>query len=205
MAFLGKLFGGGGGDPYQQFWQWFQANSAELLKVSTCQEPICKDLYARMKRVNPGLVYAFGPVRDGGREFVVSADGNKSLFPIVQRLVAVAPRIPGWLIIAFRPATGFGMSTRIGEHSISPDDFWFSAKQNGVLVDLKLHVRLPDPAIDHQMVLRITFLLLDHGLGEYTVETRIGQIDVQPLTRDPAELSLRPLKELPDVLKQLAN
>ena len=46
-----------------------------------------------------------------------------------------------------------------------------------------------------QTYLSIAFLMLDQALGEYDVETRVGEIRVENVTQAPADAA--PLKDLP--------
>ena len=70
----------------------------------------------------------------------------------------------------------------------------------GITVKARLVVVAPEPAgpkanltifipgyarTAHQTYMAIAFLLLDQALGEYDVETRVGNIDIKPLTEAP--------------------
>src|SRR5438876_207495 len=68
-----------------QFWQWFAHNSAELAKVETGKEQVCSELAKLLTNVEKGLTWEFGPTVEGIREFTISADGNKALFPRVKK------------------------------------------------------------------------------------------------------------------------
>ncbi|HEY3297671.1 MAG TPA: hypothetical protein VGK34_03360 [Armatimonadota bacterium] len=203
MSFMNRLFSRKPKDTNQAFWQWFIAHSAELLDVTTCQEDICGELYAQMKIVHKGLVYAFGPETDGKREFIVSADGIKTVFPAVLTLVNSAPDIPRWRIIAFRPAAGWGIKMQMGDTAIGAEDIWYMAEEDDGRVNLVLFIRNSMMESDLKTAKEIAFLLLDFGLGEYIVETKIGSIDFQPLPDDPLPSSLNPLPELSAAVNRL--
>lgn len=203
MSLLNKLFGRKDGTPELEFWKWFESNSDELKGVVDCTENICGELNTRMTRIDEGLVFAFGPAEDGAREFIVSADGNRKIFPVVQRLVAAAPDIPGWRIIAFRPAAGFGMEMRIGEATLDPDDILYLAKVEDGFVNLTLYLKKDLPDASEEDISWAVFLLLDYGLGEYIVETKIGGVEIQPLPHGELSTDLTPLKELPKLVHRL--
>lgn len=203
MSLLDKLLDRKPEDPNEAFWKWFQANSAELRKVTTGKEKICDLLLRQMRKVHKGLTFAFGPETDGRREFVISADGIRDAFPAVQTLARESPYLAGWKIIAFRPAVGWGMNIKIGEIEIGADDIRFTSKPNDIKIDLMLYIKGNLLEIDRNAIMQAVFLLLDHGLGEYIIETRIGHIDVQPFPDEPLPSAIRPLPELTEIANRL--
>lgn len=92
-----------------KFWNWFKDNSDNYLNLEQDQDTLLKNLRGALDKVNPDLVFEFSPILDDGkREFIISADGMKSIFPIVKALVNGAPQLDKWHIIAFRqPREGY--------------------------------------------------------------------------------------------------
>ena len=137
------------------------------------------------------------------RELIVSADGIQSVFPTVKRLVAAAPAIAGWTIIAFRPRKVLaGSSIELGDGtSVSGTDVSFHVLRTaGGKLDLVFYVnRVASPVSDP--VKQAVFLLLDSTLGEYDVETRLGAIDIQPGVAGPKDA--RTLADLPQAVDAL--
>src|SRR5215203_1369275 len=88
-------------DPTSAFWKWFHDNSRLLLAMKGPHEPTMNAITARLHEIHPDLVYEI-EVHGALRRFVVSADGNRALFPLVLDIVKQAPAIPGWSIAAFR-------------------------------------------------------------------------------------------------------
>lgn len=199
-----RMFGKSGASPEQEFWQWFSANSDSLAAVANAKEPVCDELMRRLQRVHRDLAFLFGPVKDGCREFIVSGCGIKAAFPAVQRLVAEAGDQPGWSVIAFKPRIPLpeGMALKFGTTSLGIGDIFYSATQEGPLLNVNIHIRNVD-ACDDQVLAHITFLMLDAVLGEFDVATRIGKITWHKLLRDPVSLGLKPLVELPAELETL--
>jgi hypothetical protein len=151
-----------------------------------------------LSKVSEGLAFEFGPVENGTREFIVSADGDSALFPIVRRLVDRAPVMPKWRVIAFRPPRGVDFTINMGDQLLSPDDIWFTSQPDGDRVGLTLYIRGLSAA-NEDFVARASFLILDTALGEYAVETRVGFIEREPLMGSPA-FPLRPLREISSVV-----
>jgi hypothetical protein len=163
--------------------------------------PVANELSKKLNRICKGLAFLFGPVVNGRREFIISADGNKKLFPNVKKLVQDAPDIPGWRIIAFRPPvqdiSGFKLS--LGNMELGANDVWFTARKTGILFELNVFVRVP-PGANKDAIGQATFLLLDHAIGEYNMETRIGRMEFQQLPADPVAAGLKPLSELSQII-----
>ena len=168
------------GTPEQKFWQWFEANEARLFNLERDRERIFDELQAELHKVNSGLTFEFGPVENGAREFVVSADGIKDVFPSVNALVAAAPQLPRWKVIKFRPRRAFGPITLNGL-TLKPEQLQFVAEPDGGKIGLTLFIEGYTES-ERNRYLGVVFLLLDHALGEYDVETKIGFMEYKDAT-----------------------
>lgn len=173
--------------PESTFWRWFQANEQALLAVVTAQEPVCDALLEEMQRVHPDLTFEFGPLEDGGREFVVSAGGIKEAFPAVERLAAAAPPLPRWTIIPFRPGREGMERLQLGPVTLVASEVLVRAEPDGDKVGITLALPGFRPTAQ-QLWEQAGFLFLDALLGEYLVETRIGFIEFEEASsRSPGE------------------
>jgi hypothetical protein len=191
--------------PDERFWQWFTNNLREFENIRTGEERICSELAKQLKRIDRHLTFVFGiNENEKLREFIVSADGIRSSFPAVKKLVAAAPEIQGWKITAFRPPSEALGTLTIGNVTVGPDDIWFSARRTQELVELVVYIRnaeqLPQNAIG-----QLAFIYLDHCLGEYDVETKIGSIDFRPLPDNPESFGLQPVSKLVETVRQLTT
>jgi hypothetical protein len=188
--------------PEERFWSWFKSNSDRLFSFEQNQEAIFRELDATLAEVDSELTFEFGPVRGGRREFFISAGGNKKAFPVVERLVAAAPELLGWRIVAFIPRRGVDLQLEIGDIQIGPDDVWFRLERDGAKVGVSLYLEeFDDP--EGPASVQATFLMLDGALGEYDVEIKVGFIERHRLPPNPAQRGLRPFHELPDAFDQL--
>ncbi len=86
-----------------QFWHWFQQHQDELFDFERDQESTFDRLNAALGAVDDDLTFEFGPVREGMREFVISAAGLKRAFPAVERLYNARPSLDRFHVTAFRP------------------------------------------------------------------------------------------------------
>jgi hypothetical protein len=184
------------GPQEKSFWIWFQSNQEALLKVKSGREEICNELTRQMKGLNPNLVYEFGPVGNDRREFTISADGIKESFPAVEALYAAAPVLPKWKILKFRQRREpVGISLR--GTSVEADSVAVAVKKVGEKADVIVYIP-GAPENDRDIYGSIAFLMLDQTLGEYDVETLIGEVQIMPASR--ALEKTYSLKELPKVI-----
>jgi hypothetical protein len=188
----------------RRFWQWFAANSDRLKALSTLDEhrhALIAEIDRELARVHPGLTWEHYPKES---VLVISADGNRRLFPEVQKLVAAAPSIPGWRIMAFRQRSDLSadLSLEYSNYKVRFKDTWFRLEPEGTKVGVTLFMPHPQEADPHAIG-SAAFLLLDVALGEYDVETKLGSVDWKPVPEQPGSLGLRSYKELPAAVDHL--
>ena len=163
------------GSPEERFWRWFAANEEQLFDTVDGTEALYDELQARLNRIDPDLTYLVGPIRNDRREFFVSADGKYRAIPAVQRVVAAAPDLDRWEIVAFRPKLPHAAVTYHGVQ-VDPRDVVFTAGREGGRIGIS--VFLPDAAAARRDAKTIAWLILDGALGEYDLATKVGSVAV---------------------------
>lgn len=193
--------------PEGQFWKWFIENSSKLSKFAldpnilpSDDDPMIQELNAAFAKVAEGLTFELSGPIDFGREFIISADGNRGLFSTVLRLANTAPVLSGWKFIAFRQNKDTHFSLTFRDIKISGDDIWFKATPNWEKLDLVLYIKGLTRR-NHEAIAHASFIMLDNALGEYDVETKIGDIDWKPLPTRPEKLGLKSFHSLPDIVQ----
>jgi len=180
-----------------RFWKWFAAHDAPLFAVQTAREPVCDDLAGELHRVDPNLTFEFGPVRGGKREFVISAGGIAKSFPAVVALAKAAPPMKHWKVTPFRQPRPEVTQVKVRGIAFDAREIEFLAAP-GDRTDLVIAVpgfkKTPDSTYETAV-----YLLLDGMVGEYTVETGIGGIEIVPMTNRP-EGAWRPLTKLAEAV-----
>jgi hypothetical protein len=178
--------------PEQAFWKWFQNNETMLFDFEKDQEKNFDRLAAEMHKVDPALTFEFGPKEGGRREFVISADGIRSAFPKVEALYAAAPSLGRWKFIKFRPRRR-PFDVTFGNVSVNARSVLVGLKAAGPKADITVFMPGYSPSA-RKAYTSVAFILLDHALGEYDVETRVGDIEVRVISEAPATaLSLEAL------------
>ncbi len=185
-----------------EFWDWFSKNEDRLFHFERDQERVFSELIAAMHKVHPDLTFEFGQVTDGRREFVISAGGHRTAFPAVESLYNLAPSLARWTFTKFRPRRP-AMTLQIEDVRISPDDIEVSMTDEGERTGLTVFIRGFKKAKEEQY-LCAAFVMLDHAIGEYDMETKVGSVDVKPI-EEQSERARYTIQFLPIAFDDLTN
>ncbi|WP_129649608.1 hypothetical protein [Peristeroidobacter agariperforans] len=178
-----------------RFWSWFAANEARLFEFEKDQEAIFDSLQAELQRINSDLTFEFGPVKDGAREFVISAGGIKSAFAAVESTYAMAPSLKRWVWVKFRPRRWPLSDLEYGGKKVRAEEVRYLLAKDGDRAGIVLFFdgyNEQEKGAYGQMA----YLLLDEALGEYAVEAQVGFIEFHS-TESKYFSQSSPLPELP--------
>ena len=172
------------------FWKWFTDHATELHKNAELRV-VMESISAELEKVHPGV---FAEIGKHGDELmlVISADGDKKLFPQVHEVYAARPTVPGWKIVAFRQRDA-GFAIEMEGKKIEPKTVKFVGTPGEGKLDIDVY--LPGFKKDDDEMKKIGFIILDHMVGEYDMETKIGGIEFGALETAPA--GAKSLTELP--------
>lgn len=182
-----------------KFWDWFTSKSNLYYNFEKNQNFLFVELKNKLNKIHPDLVFEFGPIlKNGKREFVISADGIKSSFPFVKKLVDKAPHFQNWKIVAFRqPKEGIDQIIYKNLRFHFDDVFFRFGKDSGK-ISLELNIRDYN---ENPNWTGATFVLLDNLIGEYYAETAISKIEKIKLKEQEIK-NLFPIIMLPQILKE---
>lgn len=178
------------------FWNWFQKNSDRLFVVDENNTEIFKYLTKEINKIDSNLTFEFAPVKDGKREFIISASGIKASFPAVERLYKAQPILEKWIIVKYRPRISQVLALKIGEVNIEPKDVRYllfkdeNPAKAGILLFIQDFKTTKDSLFE-----QAGYLILDSAIGEYDMETYIGAIDIVGFDSEHYSKSL-PIDEL---------
>jgi hypothetical protein len=182
--------------PEQAFWSWFEKNEKRLFTFETDRDCVFGELAGTMKNVHESVTFEFGPVVEGKREFVISADGIKDAFPAVERLYSSAPKLPRWKFIKFRPRRA-PMDIEYDGVKVKVADVFCTIEPDRNKAGVTIYFRGYQGNLKKQYT-GIAFLMLDQALGEYDVETKVGFIEVHDFA-DASQLEKKPLSDVTQV------
>jgi hypothetical protein len=187
----------------QKFWKWFVKNETTIFEFEKDQEKVLNLISSKLTSYKDDVTYEISHVKDGKREFIISADGIADAFPYVESLVKSAPELKLFSIIAFRPRIdgyeGFKLEYAGSEFDVSK--VWVYYRVEDGFFDLIVY----HPDFNEQesnTFISGSYILLDMALGEYDVVNNIRYIDHQKIPENPIELGLKPFADLRKVFDE---
>lgn len=179
------------------FWPWLERHRHRLPTLVRPDAPFWDEVLARLKTIDDGLWLEVSEDAVPG-EIVLTAGGDEALFDLVEAVAARAPAMPGWTVIALKPAMGFGGVTCWEGLVLDPKQLWFEPLNNpkapqvlGLRVAAPGHTPSADPNFRNGLL-----TLLDTGLGERHAAARVHLVDVGPVPPDPDAAGYLPLVDL---------
>jgi hypothetical protein len=186
----------------EAFWTWFAENEARIRQIRTAGVPLIRLVHAKLREIAPKLTIELS-ADDNPKELIISASGDRSLFPLVREVVSRAPKLPGWRFIALKPPRGFPQQTRFGESVHRPAEMWFiPLRKEGAPSFLGLRIGYPWYGSTHAKVERNgVYEVLEAALGEETLSGEVQYVEVAPLPDNPEDAGWGRLHELPMFLR----
>jgi hypothetical protein len=163
------------------FWKLFQKRKSNLEVINSADHLLYDELLEQLQKINSGLYFEFS-LNPEGCELIITADGDRSLFSLVEYIVSAAPNISGWTIFSLKPKIGFPVTTRWENVNVAIKDVVFEPLEREGSGDLGLRIYVPGISGEetediHNAILRA----LDHGLGERKFADSIQYTEVLPL------------------------
>lgn len=182
-------------DAIPAFWSLFRERASDLAAAGSADSAVYDQLLEQLQKIAPGLYLEFCS-NPNACELIVTAEGNRELFPMARAIVAAAPPVDGWTIRALKPKIGFPETARWEDFTLRIDNIVFDPLElDGS--DLGLRIFIPgieekDVETAHNALLRA----LDHGLGEEKFAETVQSTQVCPLPPDAAADDYIPLHDL---------
>ena len=174
------------------FWQWMSEASGELLEADG--PSVADQVEERLRAIDARLGVE---VSDPGepRELIITAWSDAAAFPVVRALVAAAPALPGWQIIALKPPRGFDFGIDMDGLRINAAELKFEplgAPQDPKLLGVRIYVPSATDDDDERLG-RALPLILEAGIGEEAA----AQIDhTDFIAGPPSDDEALPIAEL---------
>src|SRR5688572_1114414 len=127
----------------QDFWTLFSVRADALAKIGSADDPVYDEILAKLHDVHDGLFFEFS-TKDGASELIITAEGEKALFGLVDDIVAAAPKITGWSFIALKPKVGLARSITWEGHVIDCADVVFEPLEDEKSGDFGIRLLVPD-------------------------------------------------------------
>jgi len=151
-------------------------------------EPFWDIAAEHLKKVDEKFWFELSRDRHPAREFIVTAEGHASSFPLAEELVRLAPITEGWAFIALKPAQGFRFTTDYEGTRFDPRQMWFLPLENESRPgDLGLKIAIPGlDAMDKSLAHTAVLVVLDTGLGERSAALDLQYTEVTDVPADPS-------------------
>ena len=171
-------------DATREFWALFSQRSDALAKIESAEDPVYDEVLAKLQAINEGLFFEFSN-RGGRSELVITAEGEKALFGLVDEIVAAGPEVSGWSYVALKPRVGLARSVTWEGHVIDVGEVVFEPLEDEKSGDFGIRLLVPDLADDqHESAHNGLLRVLDHALGERRFAEEIKFTDIDALDGD---------------------
>ena len=110
-------------------------------------------------------------------KLVLTAHGSKDDFEDLMALAGSAPALPQVEVEAFRQRAGEGFSMRMNDFELASSDVLVKHEPYRGLVALEIGFAKPIPMDMQDHARHMSFIMLDHILGEYDFAVKIGPVD----------------------------
>lgn len=163
-----------------EFWHSFESNSRRLAQARSADSAVYDELLGKLQEIDEGLFFEFA-VSPGDCELIVTAEGKKPLFSVVEEIVAAAPAVKGWKMFALKPKLGFPEFIEWEGYQVAIGEIVFDPLENES-DELGLRLLVPGMGDDdadsaHNAILRA----IDHGLGEREFAESVAYTEVAVL------------------------
>ena len=176
------------------FWEWFQSNAHRFERLDEDPDAQLSEILAELSKIEPEL--AVEKSKDKNPiELTISPEGIRDKFDIVGQIVAMAPAIDGWKMIAFRQPVDFKFKLNTGNLVLDPYEMFFETKIEGENLDVAIYGEGFDRA-ETNVLNHYCLVMLDNLIGEYNCVTQVRYYDFIDLLKAPDPSLLIPLSEL---------
>ncbi len=197
------------------FWKWFKQHNSiylNLLKFTASKtaleyqfNELLIHLRAYCKWIEADIMPGKNPQE---ATLIITTGGRPKGFKRAEQLVAKAPAIPNWTIIALRPPRPLGefVELRSKPVDITLDNCWFRYmyKDNKERIVIGLYVDWILPGKE-SAVMEHVFLYVENLLGERSKALNVYIKNIEPRCDAPAKATLHKLEELPEYIGRLKS
>lgn len=193
-----------------EFWEWFPDIARRFEAAAAADDPqeVVSQVGDFMQANLPGLSWALGRGENGEHSFTLTGEGLVPKQLLAEYWQSRAIELPGWTFYASRqpspPETLKDLAIGVSdEEQVDAANVLIktSIDEEAELIDITAwHPALAH--VDEEHHFQILFLLLDEALGEFGVQTWLGEIKVEPITDS---LGTRSLLDLPKFIEQASR
>lgn len=191
---------------YHLFWEWFSRIEEELyLHIEDNPEKYASEIHFQLTELHPDIVFDIPfELMEGKREFIISADGDASLFPVIADIVNQAPTYERWIIHNLRPRTNQkDQAIDLDGLYLEYEDIFYHLENEELPFQLEVYIKGYD--YEDNRYIHGYFLLLDTLLGEYVAVTYTETIAIYSYDGEPHLSRFVTLRDQYDRLQEKKN
>lgn len=193
------------GDPIAAFWaEWPRLKERLGNDLLRPDDPKANRLTELVRAIHPELLWEMGKLNDS-RELVITGEGILERRRFAERWKRAAVPTPGWTFSSSRKGSPYAASIVIetpdGKLAFADMRLLLQPSRSTGRVDIGLwHPLFPSLPEDARM--QLSFLFLDHTVGEDSVMSWIGAIDALPSNPTAGGVGWT---ELPKLIQQVSD
>ncbi len=170
----------------EKFWNWVSTNKIELENFINSDQKdytIYNQLTKEIKKYNSILFPEMTLTQKNEVVLIITPDGMSEGILPTEKLYNSKPELDNWVIKKFRqPSDEVGLNYEGLEYPSSDIEIIPEFDKEREKVNIQIYIR--NMSIDKEKYQILSFLYLDHILGEYNTITRIGHIDFYNLEKN---------------------
>lgn len=163
------------------FWGWFEREKPilETMTDSTHDERL-NTVLEHLSLISNDLAVEVSREFHGVRDIIISADGDKNKFAIVEAIVKGAPKMPGWTVTAFRQKSTEDFVLKYGKLQFSPSKMFFRPFVENDSLDLVIYADSINNA-NREDVIKYGLITMDNVMGERAATLKVRSFDFKDI------------------------
>ena len=161
----------------RDFWGWFKREKSFFETMTdSSRDRRLNIVLEHLAPISDNLAIEVSKESKGIRELIISADGDKNKFPIVEEIVNGAPKIPGWTVTAFRQKASEDFILQFENLQFAPAEMFFRPFIEKDSLDLVIYA----DSIDNRNradVIKYGLITMDNMIGEYAATLKVRSFD----------------------------
>ncbi len=186
----------------KEFWSWFEKNSEDYFQLDENNyDLLFNKLGLQLSKYHKELTFEFSvEMKQGKREFIISAEGMVSAFPAVIKLVEEAPDLEKFNVVAFRQRQNSEQEIYFEDIVLNTEDIFFTYREDKQMDCLDIVIYIKGYSEENDQFIAAAFIMLDSLIGEYDVGVKLGEINFEPYQQEKEAQPILNLVSLVDKL-----